>query len=288
MIIKRIRGFVRLVRPKNALMMGLAVFVSGIIALRGQTGLEHSRPLFLGFVTSSALTGSAMCINDFFDREIDAENEPDRPIPSELVRPNEAIYLALILVVVGLFSALLTSLPNLLVATAALIIAGTYSYRKSGKKRGFSGNCMVGLCIALPFFYGALAVGRSFDELLTIFAVLAFLSNLGREVTKGIVDCEGDEPQGVRTVAVLYGEKTAAAVAVSLYLSSVALSVLPWMLHLVSSLYLPLVTIADAVFVVLSISLLSNYSRANARRVKNLVLASMLIGLIAFVIGGAL
>lgn len=287
MTLKRIRGFVWLIRPKNALMMGLAVLVSGVIALRGQAGPEHIRPLFLGFVTSFALTGSAMCVNDFFDREIDAENEPDRPIPSGLVRLNEAIYLALMLTVLGLFSALFTSLPNLLMAIAAFIIAGTYSYRKSGKKRGFSGNCMVSLCIALPFFYGALAVGRSFDELLIIFAMLAFLSNLGREVTKGIVDREGDEPQGVRTLAVLYGEKTAAVVAVSLYLSSVALSFLPWMLRLVSSLYLPVVMVADAIFVVLSLSLLSNYSRMNARRVKDLVLLSMLMGLIAFVIGGA-
>ena len=116
------------------------------------------------------------------------------------------------------------------------------------------------------------------------FASMAFLSTVGREITKGIVDVEGDKLEGVNTVAVLYGSRKAAFSALFFYVSAVVLSFLPWLLE-VSVWYLPFVAVADSGFIFSSTSLLHNHSRENARRVKNMVRIWMVIGLFAFVAG---
>jgi 4-hydroxybenzoate polyprenyltransferase len=87
----------------------------------------------------------------------------------------------------------------------------------------------------------------------------------------------------VKTLAVRYGEKTAALTAVLFYLSAVLLSPTPWLLHLVSFWFIPLVAITDFGLVVSSFMLLNDYSRSNARKVKNTVLLWFIFALLAFV-----
>jgi 4-hydroxybenzoate polyprenyltransferase len=91
--------------------------------------------------------------------------------------------------------------------------------------------------------------------------------------------------QNVKTVAVRYGEKTAAMVAALFYLSAVSLSPIPWLLNLVSFWFIPLVAVTDFGLVASSFMLLKDYSRENAKKVKNLVLLWSIFGLLAFVVG---
>ena len=114
---------------------------------------------------------------------------------------------------------------------------------------------------------------------------MAFLSNTGREITKGIVDVKGDKAQGMKTLAVRYGDRNAAAVAVLFYVSAVSLTPLPWILRLVSFWFIPFVLVTDAGLIGSSFLLLRDYSRENARKIKNLVLLWFIIGLLAFVFG---
>ncbi len=114
---------------------------------------------------------------------------------------------------------------------------------------------------------------------------MAFFSTVGREITKGIVDVEGDKLESVTTVAVLYGSGKAAFSAVIFYILAVVLSFFPRLLGEVSVWYLPFVAVADLGFIFSSTSLLHNYSRENARRVKNIARIWMVIGLFAFVAG---
>jgi len=118
-----------------------------------------------------------------------------------------------------------------------------------------------------------------------LFALMAFLSITGREVTKGIVDVRGDRRQNVKTVAVRYEAKMAAVGATLFYLSAVSLSPVPWFLNLVSFWYIPFVVIADFGLVSSSLTLLNDYSRENARKIKNIVLLWGFFGLLAFVVG---
>ncbi len=284
----KIAGIILLIRPINCIIMGFAVLVGAIVANQSLSfnSATLTRKAF-GFVTGFTFLAAANTVNDYYDRKIDAVNEPNRPIPSGIVRPNEALSYAAVLSVTGLVAAFLTNIPSLTLAVIAWFLF-TY-YATKGKRTGILGNFIVSACVAIPFIYGSLITKEVTDKALTpiviVFAGMAFFSTVGREITKGIVDVEGDKLEGVRTVAVLYGSRKAAFLALLFYVLAVVLSIFPWLLGEVSVWYLPFVAVADLGFIFSSTSLLQNYSRENARKVKNIVRIWMVIGLLAFVAG---
>lgn len=268
----------QIIRPLNCLMMGFAVIVGASLV----STLNLKLNLFLAFVTSFTLTAASMVINDFYDRKIDTINEPNRPIPRGDVTPKEAIIFATALTLVGLITALKTNLPSLFVAIIALIISITYI--TEGKATGLPGNFLVSATVVIPFIYGGLAVGQ-IEMSTLLFVAIVFFSNTAREVTKGIVDVEGDRSHDIKTVAVRYGERSATIVATGFSLLAVFLSPLPWIWGLVTELFLPLVILTDIGLIASSIMLLRNYSRSNAKKIKNLSLVWFITGLLAFVLG---
>jgi len=270
-------------------MMGFAVIVGA--ALVSPDALNTLRQnLVYGFITGFMLTAASMAINDYYDREIDAVNEPNRPIPSGLIKPKEALAFAFILTAIGFAAALansyLTNVENIscfLVAIITWIISVVYT--TVGKRSGMPGNFLVSICVSIPFIYGSYTVAGAIATNVLIFSFIVFLSITGREVTKGIVDVKGDKAQNVKTVAVRYGEKTAAVAAALFYLFAVSLSPIPWLLNLVSFWFIPLVAVTDFGLVASSLMLLNDYSRDNAKKVKNIVLLWFIFGLLAFVVG---
>jgi len=279
---KKIAGYARLMRPVNCLMMGFAVIVGAILA-EPNIQTDSLLKLAYGFLTGFMLTAASMTINDYYDREIDAVNEPKRPIPSGSVKPKEALAVAFILTIVGFTAAFLTSLFCLVLAVIAWIIFVTYT--TIGKRSGLPGNFLVSACVAMPFIYGSATIADVVMLNTWLFVAMVFLSNTGREVTKGIVDVKGDEMRNVKTVAVRYGERIAAITATFFYLFAVSLSPIPWILGIVSFWFLPAVAVADTGFIFSSIMLLKDYSRENARKIKNSVLLWFVIGLLAFLLG---
>jgi len=278
----KVGGYLRLMRPINCLMMGFAVVVGAALANLSVLGTFWQN-LIYGFVTGFALTAASMAINDYYDREIDAVNEPKRPIPSGLIKPKEALIFASALTIIGFISAVLTNIFCFLIAIIAWIIFVTYT--TVGKRSGLPGNFLVSTCVAMPFIYGSVAATNTIQSNVLIFVLMVFLSNTGREITKGIVDVEGDRMQNVKTLAVLYGEKKAAITAVLFFLFAVFLSPIPWLLQSVSFWFLPIVAITDFGLAASSFMLLKDFSRENARKVKNTVLLWFLIGLLAFIVG---
>jgi geranylgeranylglycerol-phosphate geranylgeranyltransferase len=176
---------------------------------------------------------------------------------------------------------------TLCLATAIIAWTVFVVYTTVGKRSGLPGNLLVSTCVAIPFVYGSIAIAGEVKLNVLIFGSIAFLSNTGREITKGIADIKGDKVKNVKTLAVRYGEKKAAIAAAAFHLSSVLLSPIPWILSLVSYWYIPLVAITDFGLVASSFMFLKDCSRENAKRIKNTVLLWFIIGLLAFVIGAA-
>jgi geranylgeranylglycerol-phosphate geranylgeranyltransferase len=278
----KVGGYLRLLRPVNCLMMGFAVIVGAALASPNAVG-DRWQALAYGFVTGFMLTAASMAINDYYDREIDAVNEPNRPIPSGTVKPKEALIFASILTVVGFASAYLTNYACFFTALLAWTIFVTYT--TIGKRSGLPGNFLVSACVAIPFIYGSLVVTGEVVLNVVIFVSMVFLSNTGREITKGIVDVQGDEARGVKTLAVRFGARKAAWAASLFYVSAVALSPLPPLLMSISFWFIPLVAITDFGLLASSAMLLRDYSRKNARKVKNTVLLCFVVGLLAFLVG---
>lgn len=275
-----------MIRPINCIMMGLAVVVGAFLA-EGSVSFAILPNFVLGYFAGFFMTGAAMAANDYYDREIDAINEPMRPIPSGVMAPKEALYIALAFTLAGLTVAVSTgNQPNwqcLTVASVSWLIAVLYVTR--GKRTGLPGNLLVSSCIALPLFYGSLVVGRGIRPTATLFVAMIFLSNTGREITKGIVDIEGDRQEGIGTIAALYGERHAAILAAIFFLSAIILTPLPLLLDYVSLWYLPPIVLIDVALIYTVIQLVKNPSRENSKKIKNRILLWFLIGLIAFILG---
>ena len=275
-------GFIKLMRPINCVMMSLAVLVGAVLATPSFSNFSWLNILF-GALTGFTLTAASMAVNDYYDRDIDAINEPLRPIPSGAVAIKAALVFTCVLSVIGFVFAFLTSIICLIAAVIAWVVMLTYT--TVGKRSGLPGNFLVSACVATPFLYGSLTVVNEIRLNVLIFAAMAFLSNTGREITKGIVDVKGDSAQNVKTLAARFGEKKAAAAAVTFYIFAICLSPIPIILGLVSDWFVPFVLVTDFGLVGCSVLLIKNPSRENARQIKKLVLVLFIMGLLAFIFG---
>jgi geranylgeranylglycerol-phosphate geranylgeranyltransferase len=276
----KIEGLLRLIRPLNCIVMSFAVLVGA--SLTGLGNLQWINLLF-GAITAFTLTGAAMAVNDYYDYDIDIINEPNRPIPSGQVSLKASLVVTLIMTLIGLSFAFVISLYCLIFAIAAWIIMVTYT--TIGKRAGFPGNLLVSACVAAPFLFGSLVAVNTITINILIFASMAFLSNTGREITKGIVDIEGDRQHKIKTLAVVFGSKKAAFAAAIFFIFAICLSPIPLILDIVSIWFIPFVLVTDVGLFWCSISLIENPERENSRKMKKIVLFLFIFGLLSFIFG---
>src|SRR2546425_8157637 len=277
----RLAPFLTLIRIPNCLMIGLAVLVAETIGLGS---VPSPMEAVFGFLTAFLLLAGTMVFNDIQDVQVDRVNSPDRPIPSGKVTIRQAYALSIVFSGLALTSSLALGVPTFLTALAALALMAYYNTR--GKRTGLLGNVAVSFNVALPFFFGGLAV-NSLRPLLFIFFLLAFLANTAREVAKGIADVAGDSSRGLMTVAVTRGPRRAAELAATFFVLAVLLSFLaPVFDQRVSLFYYPGVVIADLGFLYSSYRLIHDPTPASVRKVKTQVLVWMLLGLVGFFMGG--
>jgi geranylgeranylglycerol-phosphate geranylgeranyltransferase len=118
-----------------------------------------------------------------------------------------------------------------------------------------------------------------------LFALMAFIGNLGREVHKGIADVEGDRSKGVMTIAVAYGVQKAKWLSVSLYTTAVLLALIPVALGITNRYYPYAIAVVAVLLMASSVRVLKMQKSEDLRREKNLVRVWMLFALLAFVIG---
>jgi geranylgeranylglycerol-phosphate geranylgeranyltransferase len=236
----------------------------------------------VGFLVGFSLVAGSMATNDILDAEIDRINSPSRPIPSGRVSKTGAAAFAVITLAVGLSLAFALSAVNFLIAILAVSLM--LYYNASGKKTGLPGNAAVSANLAIPFIFGGAVGGVS--SILYVFALIAFLAGMGREVIKGMADIVGDSKRGVRTLAVSKGLRIASRVGAVFFVVAVLLSAIPVMFKMVSWLYVPIVLACDLGFLFSTYSIIKDPSPENALRSKNQALVWMLLGLIAFIAGG--
>lgn len=276
-------AYVRLIRPTNSLMMGLAVIIGEVAVLGGLPSLYE---LVLGFSVSFFLTASSMAMNDYVDLEIDLVNQPGRPLPSGLISKRGALRLSVLAAAIGILSAAPFGLGAFILALLTFIASSYYNFY--GKKTGIWGNMIVSYCVAVPFLFGGIVVLGTVNITSMTFFLLAFLANIGREITKGIADMEGDKVRMIRTVALVNGPKKAARLAVAFYMVPVALTPLPYLFGKLGIVYAILVTLVDIGFAYSSYCILRDFGRESALKVKTQVRYWMILALLAFFLGGIL
>jgi len=173
----------------------------------------------LKVVWGIVLAGPMVCAcsqasNDWFDRHVDAINEPNRPIPSGRMPGYWGLWLAIIWTVLSLLWA--TQLgPWAFKATAlGLVLAWAYSappFRL--KQNGWIGNAACALSYeGLAWLTGAaVMLGNQLpNKLIIVFALLYSLGAHGIMTLNDFKAIDGDRQMNIRSLPVLMGPKGAA------------------------------------------------------------------------------
>ncbi len=268
-------------RPINSVMVGFAVIVGALIANPFNLSLKN---LVLGFLTGFLISSYSMVINDYYDFEVDKVNNPNRPFPRGKVSRIEGIAFGMVLLILGILSSLLISVETLILASLFALLAWLYNWKV--KKFGLFGNSIVSLSVAIPYIYGGIAVNTFDNKLLWFLALTSFLASMGREVIKGINDVKGDTLRNINSIARVKGERFASRLGISFFLLAILSTSFPLIFNLVGIVFLVMVMIPNLLFIYLSLSIFRDFSVNNTKRVKNLALLGMALGLLAFIIGG--
>ena len=169
-------------------------------------------------VCGIVLAGPAVCaasqaVNDWFDRHVDAINEPGRPIPSGRIPGQWGLGIAGAWAVLSL--ALAATLGTWVLGATALALALAWIYSAPPlrlKQLGWWGPAAVGLSYeGLAWFTGAAAMtGGAPDGRIVALAALYSFGAIGIMVLNDFKAIEGDRRSGVLSVPVDLGVEAAA------------------------------------------------------------------------------
>jgi chlorophyll synthase len=191
-------------------------FMCGVVS-SGVPVLDRWQFLLAGMLLAGPLVcGNSQAINDWFDRHVDAINEPQRPIPSGRIPGRWGLYIA-----IGgtILSLIIGWAINPVVGAATVLgvfLAWIYSAPPiRAKANGWWGP---GVCAAayegLTWFTGAaVMVGGIPDARIIAILCLYAAGAHGIMVLNDFKAVEGDRVSNVRSLPVMLGERRAALIA---------------------------------------------------------------------------
>ncbi|MEM6857440.1 MAG: chlorophyll synthase ChlG [Pseudomonadota bacterium] len=157
--------------------------------------------------------GTSQAVNDWFDRHVDAINEPDRPIPSGRIAGRWGLYIALM--GTALSAAVAWALGPLVFIAALVGLALAWGYSAPPfrfKTSGWTGPLVVGLTYeGLSWFTGAtVMLGALPRAEVLIVLVLYSMGAHGIMTLNDFKAVEGDRATGLRSLPVIMGVSGAA------------------------------------------------------------------------------
>ena len=160
--------------------------------------------------------GTSQAVNDWFDRHVDAINEPDRPIPSGRVGGRWGLYIAIIGTLLSLLVA--WALGPLVLGAAAIGLALAWAYSAPPfrlKSSGWWGPATVGLTYeGLSWFTGAtVMLGAMPSSSVLIVLLLYSVGAHGIMTLNDFKAVEGDRATGLRSLPVTLGVRNASLLA---------------------------------------------------------------------------
>ncbi len=167
------------------------------------------------------LAGPLVCatsqaVNDWYDRNVDAINEPNRPIPSGRIPGRWGLIIGIIWSGLSLVVAALLGEAVFWAAVFGLVAAWAYSAPPIRLKRnGWWGNAAVGLCYeGLPWFTGAAALQGGVPTLpILLLALLYSIGAHGIMTLNDFKSVEGDLKMGIGSLPAQLGVDRAARLA---------------------------------------------------------------------------
>ncbi|MDM7947301.1 MAG: chlorophyll synthase ChlG [Oceanibaculum nanhaiense] len=190
-------------------------YVCGAVAAGAPIG-ERWYLVALGILLAGPLIcGTSQAVNDWFDRHVDAINEPDRVIPSGRMPGSWGLYISIVMTVISAAVALLLGPWVFTAALFGLAFAWAYSAPPFRfKQNGWIGNGLVGFSYeTLPWLTAAVAVlGQPPSWTMAGIALLYGLGAHGILTLNDFKSIRGDREMGIRSLPARYGAGTAALI----------------------------------------------------------------------------
>lgn len=191
-------------------------FMCGVVSSGEAWGPRWPFILLGILLTGPLVCGTSQAINDWFDRHVDAINEPDRPIPSGRIAGSWGLWIACAGSLISLAAA--ASAGAWVFGATCLAVAAAWAYSAPpfrAKMSGIWGPALVAMSYeGLTWFTGASVMAGGLPSA-PILAVL-LLYSLGAHGIMTLNDfkaVEGDRAMGIRSLPVTLGVRRAVRVA---------------------------------------------------------------------------
>ena len=277
---KRLKAFILLLRPPYWLMTG---GLSVLTMFTLQKGLPDTTLLALVVLSVICISSGGFAFNDYVDQESDAIIKSNRPIPSKVIAPWEALLASIILFAIGLFAS--QRINWLCFELSLLIIILLIAYSTVIKKSaGYFGSFLMGFLIGTSFVYGEAALSGVIT--ITSFS-LSFMSmgSIGGNILRDVLSLKGDHEAGYTTLATKSGTKFATRIGAIFFLLNTIASPIPYLVGAVGYAYLIPIIIWDIILVISGVVLLRNPDIEAVKKHERLVTRTMILIPIALILG---
>jgi 4-hydroxybenzoate polyprenyltransferase len=230
---KLISAFFRLIRWPNLVMIVVTQLLHKLTFLhpfypRREDGAYTSftgTHFLLLMISSLLIAAAGNIINDYFDRNIDEINKPEKKIIDTLIKRRWAIIMHIVFsltaIIIGFYIDSQTPVFWLGISNTICVLL-LFAYSISLKKKLLVGNILISLLTAWVIlvcflcYYRSLGCsncepGEWLDRLRRLmrisflYAGFAFVISLIREVVKDMEDIEGDKKYGCKTIPISWG-----------------------------------------------------------------------------------
>ena len=276
----KLKGISQLIRLDLSFAAAICVVAGEILALSGIPSLGQ---IIAGFSCGFFISASALVLNDYFDLESDRINAPNRPLPSGMVSKSEIIYLTVFTTLLGLYSAFVLGMSVLIIGIIFWIIGVLYNWKL--KRTGLFGNIMVASSVAITFIIGGIAVGNPWNVTVWSFGLMAFLVDLGEEISADAMDLEGDKLQNSKSIAIVWGRKVALKVSSLLFGLVILVSFFPLIFGNLGNVYLLAMTVIDANIIYFVYKLLRSKTDTEGRKYIIGIYRGIMVGIVVLLLG---
>lgn len=189
-------------------------FACGVVS-SGASVLDNWSTLLLGvLLTGPLVCATSQAVNDWFDRHVDAINEPHRPIPSGRIPGKWGLYIGMIWTALSLVVATYLGPVVVVAAIVGLLLAWAYSAPPLRlKQNAWYGSAACGACYeGLPWITGAavMLAGTVPDSRIFLIAALYSAGAHGIMTLNDFKAVEGDTALGLKSLPVMMGTQKAA------------------------------------------------------------------------------
>ena len=172
---------------------------------------------------------AGMIKNDYFHHETDKQTNPERPLPSQRLTPQQAIIPASLIYGLCVIGGFLLNRPTGFLVMG--LVAISHLYNAIFKTKGILGSLTLPLGIGLLSIFGALVVSGTVPRLVWYAFAATTLYDLGTHITTTFKDISRDKQLGILTTPLQIGIRPALWVSAIATVLAFAIALLPYWLE---------------------------------------------------------